>query len=64
MKRFEMTVKIDVPTDPFEAAEIIAKARVPWYAMLQTLKDAGVIFEFAQVQVSNRGRNEKQAGKA
>lgn len=51
MKRFDLNVRIEVSDDPFEAAEIVAKIKVPWYAMLQTLKNDGVKFEHNQVSV-------------
>lgn len=49
-----MSVKAEMPADPFEAADIIAKIRVPWRAMLQNLKEQGVVFRYGELLITNR----------
>jgi hypothetical protein len=40
---------IELPDDLFEANEVIALVRSPWFAGLQDLRSAGVKFEHSQV---------------
>lgn len=55
-KQFSLACMVDCPSDPFEAAELIAKLKVPWCAMLQNLKDAGVKFEHRQEMIETRAK--------
>ncbi len=55
-KQFSLSCMVDCPPDPFEAAELIAKLKVPWYAMLQTLKSDGVKFEHRQEMIETRAK--------
>lgn len=48
MRRFDLTLKIEVPDDPFEAAEAVAALKTPWRGMQEALKASGVKFEARQ----------------
>jgi hypothetical protein len=47
-KRLILSCLVELPTDLFDATAIIQSVKVPWYAALQNLKDAGVKFEHSQ----------------
>ena len=53
MRHFDLSLKIEVPDDPFEAAEAVAALKQPWRAMQEALKASGVAFE-ARQQVGQR----------
>jgi hypothetical protein len=72
MRHFVLTVKIEVPDDPFEAADAVAKIKDPWRGLNKVLQESGVKFEVRQevgqrvaAIVTNggarRGRPRKQA---
>lgn len=56
MKQFHLSAVIDLPDDTFEAAELLSKIKVPWYAALQNLKDAGVKFEHKNEVLETRAK--------
>jgi hypothetical protein len=56
MKRLCLSAVIELPTDLFDATAIIQSVKVPWYAALQNLKDAGVKFEHSQEVMEARAK--------
>jgi hypothetical protein len=56
MKRLCLSAVIELPTDLFDATEIIASVKTPWYAALQNLKNAGVKFEHSQEVMEARAK--------
>lgn len=56
-KQFSLDCMVDLPDDPFEAAELVAKLKVPWYTMLQNLMDAQVKFHHKQEVIETRAKS-------
>jgi len=71
MRQFDLSLRVEIPDDPFDAAEAVAKLKVPWRGMQEALKAAGVRFEARQIVgqrmagvVSNGGTRRKRQRRA
>jgi hypothetical protein len=55
-KQFSLDCMVDLPDDPFAAAELVAKLKMPWYTMLKNLQDAEVKFNHKQEVIETRAK--------
>jgi hypothetical protein len=62
-KQLHLSALVELPDDLFDAGEIIASVKVPWYAALQTLKEKGVEFKHSQEVMEVRPKPVKRVRK-
>lgn len=55
-KKLCLSAIIELPDDLFDATEIIAAVKVPWYAALHTLKEKQVQFVHSQEVMDVRAK--------
>ena len=55
-KQLALSILIEMPPDPFDAAEVYAKLKQPWCELLTSLKQSGVVHSIKQDEMETRAK--------
>lgn len=53
-KQLALSVLVEMPDNPFDAAEVYARLREPWDNLANSLKQSGVVHSIKQDEIETR----------